>query len=87
MTIYDTLSEEQKRTQRVLARQHSRYGKGTFDDNSQRQYTNKECELIITGIYDGRKLKIKEIARLLGRTVAAITSQRVALKKEYYKEI
>lgn len=54
--------------------------------NKRQVYTMREDELILSGVYENRRITYKEMADMLGRSVAALRTQRSILKQAYDRE-
>ena len=97
--LYRTRNRELLRQKRMLWRQkesnkqiiqetykkQKEYTEGK-EINKRQVYTMREDELILSGVYENRRITYKEMADMLGRSVAALRTQRSILKQAYDRE-
>ena len=97
--LYRTRNRELLRQKRMLWRQkesnkqiiqetykkQKEYTEGK-ERNKRQVYTMREDELILSGVYENRRITYKEMADMLGRSVAALRTQRSILKQAYDRE-
>ena len=77
--------ESNKQIIRETYKKQKEYTEGK-EINKRQVYTMREDELILSGVYENRRITYKEMADMLGRSVAALRTQRSILKQAYDRE-